>query len=245
MKTLISKALLIVLTLGLAQGVLAEEVSIHFSGHITNIQDQDNVLNGTGITTDSTFVGIIAYDSDSSPLSSTPPTYAAYSGTLLMITIHNHYHIRASPTGLEVANNMPSDSGYWDGICCEAAGEITTSFPVPIEGIYFDLGASSSQPPGPSALTSIGLPLKLDSNDFQDYRIIEIYGVDNLQISGEIDTFHGQDSDSDGVPDSLDLCPSTPEDMPVKTNGCVEGDYNNDGNIDGADLAEFSDRFGM
>jgi multiple sugar transport system substrate-binding protein len=52
------------------------------------------------------------------------------------------------------------------------------------------------------------------------------------------------DDDSDGVPNHLDLCDNTPEELKVKRNGCVEGDYDNDGDIDGDDLRVFSGHFG-
>jgi len=51
------------------------------------------------------------------------------------------------------------------------------------------------------------------------------------------------DDDSDGVPNHLDLCANTPEGSNVKRNGCVEGDYDNDGDIDSDDRRIFSENF--
>lgn len=250
MNTLISKALVVVLILGFAQGALAEEVRFDFSGHIVEIEDSDSVLDSTGITTSSMFVGTITYDSDASPTHiEEPPNVAYYPGTLLSVTIDNDYTTQSLTPEVLVVNDYPqTETTYLDlfGFGADSENGITTSLPESIDRITSESWAIF-QLPGPSPLANTELPLALDLNDFPDERMIEIYGIDSLLILGELDTLERiyPDGDSDGVPDHLDLCPSTQEGTPVKTNGCVEGDYNNDGNIDGADLAEFSDRFGM
>jgi hypothetical protein len=53
------------------------------------------------------------------------------------------------------------------------------------------------------------------------------------------------DYDSDGIADGLDECPNTPKEATVKSNGCMEGDIDNDGDVDGDDLAKFSHNFGL
>ena len=53
------------------------------------------------------------------------------------------------------------------------------------------------------------------------------------------------DTDEDGIPDHLDESSNTQQGAPVKPNGCVEGDYNNDGYIDGTDIVDFADNFGQ
>ncbi len=255
MKTSILRALLIVLILFFTQGALAEEVRFVFSGHLTIIDDPHNVLDGTGITTASTFTGTITYDSDACPTYE-HPEYAEYPGTLLRVTIDNNYTVQTWTPEIQVVNDgrfvAPPD--YIDMFFCHSSGDVTTNLPADITHLVFAI-SKIFQPPDPSPLASCGLPLTLDLNDFPDVnpqepelQQIEIYGPDfsdSLRIGGELDTLDILDGDLDGVPDHLDLCPATPEGTTVKTNGCVEGDYNNDGNIDGSDLAEFSDRFGM
>ena len=96
-------------------------------------------------------------------------------------------------------------------------------------------------------LTGIQLPLTLDLEDFNHDRVVEIYGTDLLTIYGEVDTLERfyPDDDDDGAPNYLDLCPNTPTGFIIKANGCIEGDYDNDGDVDGGDLGEFSNHFGI
>ncbi len=53
------------------------------------------------------------------------------------------------------------------------------------------------------------------------------------------------DADSDGVIDCVDACPATPKGAIVYPNGCMKGDIDNDGDVDGDDLADFSHNFGL
>lgn len=50
------------------------------------------------------------------------------------------------------------------------------------------------------------------------------------------------DSDGDGVPDSVDLCPGTPPGTPVDTDGCPLYDDDFDSNLDGDDLPDVNPR---
>lgn len=55
------------------------------------------------------------------------------------------------------------------------------------------------------------------------------------------------DSDEDGVIDQWDICPETPSNSYVNKNGCpqeLKGDFDCDGDVDGADLAVFAGNFG-
>ena len=52
------------------------------------------------------------------------------------------------------------------------------------------------------------------------------------------------DDDSDGVVNIFDKCPNTSQEATVKPNGCMEGDVDNDGDVDGDDLGKFSHNFG-
>lgn len=55
------------------------------------------------------------------------------------------------------------------------------------------------------------------------------------------------DSDEDGVIDQWDICPETPSNSYVNKRGCTQelkGDFDCDGDVDGADLAVFAGKFG-
>jgi hypothetical protein len=53
------------------------------------------------------------------------------------------------------------------------------------------------------------------------------------------------DNDSDGVRDCVDECLNTTQGATVKPNGCMEGDIDNDGDVDGEDLVKFSHNYGL
>lgn len=57
-----------------------------------------------------------------------------------------------------------------------------------------------------------------------NYNFQKVLPADNLNIEGEAFDFlasgNSEDYDSDGIIDLIDLCPNTPPDIPVDTNGC-------------------------
>lgn len=241
--------LTVVMALGFIQSPLAEEVRFDFSGHFTDIRDPDNVLNGTGISVNtSTFTGTIIYDSDTLPNETPSPNEAYYTGMSFAIVIDNSYTISTSSPDIVIVNDLPISPGQlYDLIICEEASEedFSSNLPEAISVLILEINSTFTNASGP--LTGIQLPLTLDLEDFTGERYITIEGINSLRIEGEIDTLERfyPDDDDDGVPNYLDLCPDTPAALSVKSNGCLEGDYDNDGDVDGVDLGEFSNHFGM
>lgn len=81
------------------------------------------------------------------------------------------------------------------------------------------------------------LPEALDLQDFT-YRLMEIVFGSSSEglITGEITSLEQAeppDTDSDGVPDLADECPGTPKGAIVYSNGCMKGDIDRDGNVEG------------
>ena len=69
--------------------------------------------------------------------------------------------------------------------------------------------------------------------------------VYTFDVSGETVPF--PDSDGDGVIDQWDVCPNTPPSSYVNMQGCrrrLEGDFDDDCDVDGSDLEVFSFEFG-
>lgn len=248
MKTYLITALFVAVISGFVQSPSAEEVRFDISGRITNISDPDNVLSGTGITVNvSTFTGTIIYESDATPIEPPSSIEAHYQGTSFTVVIDNSYTTSSSSPIVSIYNDSPGTPPWlFDVIECEGINEndISSNLPGSINELYFVLVSYFTASNGP--LTGIHLPLALAIEEFMEDRIINISGVNSLSIEGEIDTLERiyPDDDDDGVPNHLDLCPNTPAGLIVKVNGCLEGDYDNDGDVDGSDLGEFSNLFG-
>ncbi len=224
-------SILFILFFGFFHSAFAYEIEHYFTGHIDSIDNSD-CLFATGISTASTFTGIIRYDSDAAP--TRIQNGALYEGILLSITIDGLYTIEIQNPSVGVF--LADWASYLEiGL---GEGVIMNNDLCPIDSLTVNFIDTSI-----SALDSIGLPLTINGDDFNIKNVTLIsegallYGViDNIVLSG--------DSDSDGVPDPIDLCQGTPEGAMIKANGCVEGDYDNDGDMDGDDLEEFSKNYG-
>ena len=249
MKTIYTTVFISILIVGLVIDASAEIVRFDFSGTITSVDDQDNVLIGTGITAGySNFTGSIIYDSDATLISNASANEAIYPGTLYQVVIDGLYTTATSSPQIAIFNDYPNSSTeFVDAFVCDEPNQddISTNLPEAIEEFYIELVSFFSSGGGP--LPGTQLPLTLDLEGFREYRSISLNGAGSMRIEGEIEELNRfyPDDDSDGVPNHLDLCPETPEGLKVKINGCVEGDYDNDGDIDGGDLKEFSSKFGI
>ena len=249
MKTYLIAALLVAIAFGIVQSPSAEVVRFDFSGRITGIEDSDNVLTGTGITVNvSTFTGTIIYDSDATPIDLPSPYEALYPGVSLTLVIDDSITTSSSNPDVKIYNDIPNSDTQWvDVVECEEqeANDISSNLPESINRIDLALVSYLVEPGGP--LTGMQLPLNINLDEFTDNRLIVIEGVDSLLIEGEIDTLERfyPDDDDDGVPNYLDICPNTLAGLIIKGNGCIEGDYDNDGDVDGGDLGEFSNQFGI
>ena len=169
-----------------------------------------------------------------------------YHGISLSIDIAGYKAEISVPT-IVVTNDGPWGSvsrdafGIW---WSDDDGMVDASFPESLQAVSLELESHFSIGSGP--LSSFDLPLSLDLLSFEFYQSIYIVGTDEFEIGGRVDfVVRDSDTDSDGVRDGLDQCPNTPAGKPIKANGCLEGDYNNDGDIDAGDLARFSEQFGL
>jgi hypothetical protein len=246
MKTSILKVLLVAASLGCVQIASAADVKCSFVGHISFVYDYNNALADTGITDSSTFVGYLSYDSSAASIEVTT-NYTAYPGVLFEITIDGTYTTRSMNPVIQVGNDV------WDGghnvdflnVWEREIAEIESDLPGTIDDFYLILRDNSH-----SAFSDRNSPVTLDSANFDERRfyIEEDTFPLGYKIEGVIDSLKPfGDSDNDGVADEWDHCPNTPEGSAVYANGCpaTMGDYNNDGDVDGTDLADFAVGFGL
>jgi hypothetical protein len=252
MKNLVAKALVVVLVLGIAPKAFCEGIAFDISGNITGISGDSSLLSGTGIQSGSTFTGIFVYDSEAIPESS-QEGYAIYGGDSYSITIDGFYFVESTSPKISVTNDYdnPVVMLYTDGFAIGDHNNETTTSNLPTffctsELKLVNVSDNSSLPP----FSSTDLPTVLTLQDFV-YRLLTVnFGVFDMNgtIQGEITSIapaSPPDSDSDGVYDPADECPNTPEGAIVYSNGCMKGDMDNDGNVDGEDLSIFSQNYGL
>ena len=242
MKSSLLSALIIIFALGFAPNTLASEITFNISGHITNVSGVSE------ITDESTFTGTIVYNSDATVLDDSE-TEVEYQGTLLTVLIDGSYLIQTQEPNVSVMDDIFNSGFYFDvfrvenhsgNVIYNPFSDSLISFNIQLGGAYTSLGQ------GP--LDSFLLPVSpLDISVFNYLNSLTITNGNTISIGGTVDSieFYIPDDDSDGVENSIDICPNTPGGIPVKPNGCVEGDYDNDDDVDGDDLALFSERFGL
>jgi hypothetical protein len=125
---------------------------------------------------------------------------------------------------------------------------VNSDLPISVNYLEIKFVSVSSHTPVPP-FTSTDLPEALTLQDFTYGQMQIGFGLSSGgTITGLITSLEPPeppDTDSDGVPDLTDECPDTPEGAIVYSNGCMKGDTDKDGDVDGDDLSIFSKNFGL